>query len=131
MDFDKLIIKRTKNTNFMAKAIKTKVDYQVNELVTNLSEAATTTSEQKRDFYTTRALYNAKRLSTILSKAKVGAMMLILGLGMTACGNGKTSEVASDSTAVVVDSTATIPADSTATAVEPTSTEVTTSNEVK
>lgn len=96
----------------MAKAIKTKVDYQVTELVNNLSEAATSTSEQKRDFYTTRALYNAKRLSTILGKAKVGAMALIVAFGMTACGNA-TSEKTADSTAVVTDSTATITADST------------------
>lgn len=96
----------------MAKAIKTKVDYQVNELVNNLNEAATTTSEQKRDFYTTRALYNAKRLSTILGKAKVGAMALIVALGMTACGSSATSEVKADSTAVATDS-ATITTDST------------------
>ena len=107
----------------MAKAIKTKVDYQVTELVNNLSEAATSTSEQKRDFYTTRALYNAKRLSTILGKAKVGAMAVILTLGMTACGNA-TSEKTADSTAVVTDSTASITADSTATAVDSTSKEV-------
>jgi len=44
----------------MAKIISTKVNYQVTELVNNLNEAATTQSEQKRDFYTTRALYNAK-----------------------------------------------------------------------
>jgi hypothetical protein len=49
----------------MAKKIATKVNYQVTELVNNLNEAATTQSEQKRDFFTTRALYNAKRLSTI------------------------------------------------------------------
>jgi hypothetical protein len=96
----------------MAKAIKTKVDYQVNELVNNLNEAATTTSEQKRDFYTTRALYNAKRLSTILGKAKVGAMALIVALGMTACGSSATSEAKVDSTAVATDS-ATITADTT------------------
>ncbi len=52
----------------MAKTIKSKVDYQVTELVNNLNEAATTISEQKRDFYTTKALYNAKRLSSILNK---------------------------------------------------------------
>lgn len=96
----------------MAKAIKTKVDYQVTELVNNLNEAATTTSEQKRDFYTTRALYNAKRLSTILGKAKVGAMALIVAVGMTACGSA-TSENTADSTAVKADSTATITTDST------------------
>jgi acyl-coenzyme A synthetase/AMP-(fatty) acid ligase len=88
----------------MAKKIATKVNYQVTELVNNLNEAATTQSEQKRDFYTTRALYNAKRLSTILSTAKVGAMALILSVGMVACGTAST-EVKADSTVVVSDST--------------------------
>jgi hypothetical protein len=99
----------------MAKKIATKVNYQVTELVNNLNEAATTTSEQKRDFYTTRALYNAKRLSTFLSNAKVGAMALILSVGMVACGQS-TTEATTDSTAVVVDSTVVI-ADTTATPV--------------
>jgi hypothetical protein len=95
----------------MAKKISTKVNYQVTELVNNLNEAATTQSEQKRDFFTTKALYNAKRLSTILSNAKVGAMMLILALGMSACGTSttpKTEEVKADTAkAVVADTTAT------------------------
>jgi hypothetical protein len=102
----------------MAKKIATKVNYQVTELVNNLNEAATTQSEQKRDFYTTRALYNAKRLSTILAGAKVGAMALILSIGMVACGGASTevkadstsvdsSVVTTDTTAVVVDTTAT------------------------
>ena len=91
----------------MAKKIATKVNYQVTELVNNLNEAANTQSEQKRDFYTTRALYNAKRLSTILSTAKVGAMSLVLAIGMAACGSPKTEAVATDSTVVSVDSTAT------------------------
>ena len=97
----------------MAKKISTKVNYQVTELVNNLNEAATTQSEQKRDFFTTKALYNAKRLSSILSTAKVGAMTLILALGMASCGSAST-EVKSDSTAV--DSTAVV-ADTTATQV--------------
>jgi hypothetical protein len=88
----------------MAKTIKSKVDYQVTELVNNLNEAATTQSEQKRDFYTTRALYNAKRLSTIVSKAKIGAMALVLTVGMVACGSPKSEATATDSTAVAVDS---------------------------
>jgi hypothetical protein len=100
----------------MAKKIATKVNYQVTELVNNLNEAATTQSEQKRDFYTTRALYNAKRLSTILAGAKVGAMALIIAIGMTACGSSATPATANDSTAVKTDS-ATISADSTATPV--------------
>ena len=103
----------------MAKKIATKVNYQVTELVNNLNEAATTISEQKRDFYTTKALYNAKRLSAILNKAKVGAMALVLTLGMVACGTASTevktdsAVVAPDSTAV--DTTATPVADTTAT----------------
>ena len=83
----------------MAKKISTKVNYQVTELVNNLNEAATTQSEQKRDFFTTKALYNAKRLSSILSTAKVGAMTLILALGMASCGSAATTEVKADSTA--------------------------------
>jgi hypothetical protein len=103
MEFEQLIIKG-KQKNNMAKKIATKVNYQVTELVNNLNEAATTISEQKRDFYTTKALYNAKRLSSILNKAKVGAMALVLTLGMVACGTAST-EVKADSTAVVSDST--------------------------
>ena len=105
----------------MAKKIATKVNYQVTELVNNLNEAATTQSEQKRDFFTTRALYNAKRLSTILSTAKVGAMALILSVGMVACGTASTSEVKADSTAVdstKVDSAVVAPVADTATAVK-------------
>ena len=91
----------------MGKKISTKVNYQVTELVNNLNEASTTMSEQKRDFYTTKALYNAKRLSSILNKAKVGAMSLVLVLGLASCGSAST-EVKTDSTSVVVsDSTTT------------------------
>jgi hypothetical protein len=85
----------------MAKKIATKVNYQVTELVNNLNEASTTMSEQKRDFYTTKALYNAKRLSSILNKAKVGAMSLVLVIGLASCGSAST-ETTTDSTAVVV-----------------------------
>ena len=97
----------------MAKKISTKVNYQVTELVNNLNEAATTQSEQKRDFFTTRALYNAKRLSTILNKAKVGAMAVIVMVAMASCGSAST-EVKADSTAVSVDTTTAV-ADTTAT----------------
>ena len=92
----------------MAKKIATKVNYQVTELVNNLNEAATTQSEQKRDFFTTKALYNAKRLSTILSNAKVGAMALIIAVGSASCGSNNTAAInVADSTAVKADSTVT------------------------
>ena len=93
----------------MAKKIATKVNYQVTELVNNLNEATTTISEQKRDFYTTKALYNAKRLSSILNKAKVGAMAVVLTIGMVACGSPVSSDAtATDSTAVVLTDSASI-----------------------
>jgi hypothetical protein len=96
----------------MAKKIATKVNYQVTELVNNLNEAATTISEQKRDFYTTKALYNAKRLSSILNKAKVGAMAVVLTIGMVACGTQST-EVKADSTATPTADTTAVVADTT------------------
>jgi hypothetical protein len=98
----------------MAKKISTKVNYQVTELVNNLNEAATTTSEQKRDFFTTKALYNAKRLSTILNKAKVGAMAIAITFGMVACGSAS-NEVKADSTAAVAVDTTAVAVDTTAT----------------
>ena len=91
----------------MAKTIKSKVEYQVTELTNNLNHAATATSDQKRDFYTTRAMYNAKRLTSILNKAKVGAMALILSMSIVACGGNATTEAtANDSTVVKADTTA-------------------------
>jgi hypothetical protein len=101
----------------MAKTIKSKVDYQVTELVNNLNEAATATSEQKRDFFTTRALYNAKRLSTFVSKAKIGAMALILSMSFMACaGSGEQSTKDSVASDVVVDTVVSVPVDTTVSA---------------
>jgi len=57
----------------MARTIKSKFEYQVQELVANLTEANSTSSSQKRDFYTSRALYNAKRLAEMTERAKIGA----------------------------------------------------------
>lgn len=57
----------------MARTIKSKFEYQVQELVANLTEANSTSSSQKRDFYTSRALYNANRLAEMTERAKIGA----------------------------------------------------------
>jgi hypothetical protein len=57
----------------MAKTIKSKFEYQVQELVSNLTEANSTNSNQKRDYFTSRALYNAKRLAEMTERAKIGA----------------------------------------------------------
>lgn len=89
----------------MAKTIKSKVEYQVTELVSNLNEAAASTSEQKRDYFTTRAMYNAKRLSTMVRNAKIGAMVVALTFGMVACGGSTSGETPVTDTAVVSDTT--------------------------
>ena len=90
----------------MAKQIKTRVNYQVTELVSNLNEAATAQSEQKRDFFTTRELYNAKRLESLVRGAKIGAMALVIACGMVACNGGaSTTPTTTDSTCVKCDST--------------------------
>lgn len=57
----------------MGKTIKSKFEYQVQELVSNLTEANSTNSNQKRDYFTSRALYNAKRLAEMVERAKIGA----------------------------------------------------------
>jgi hypothetical protein len=57
----------------MARTIKSKFEYQVQELVSNLTEANSTTSNQKRDYFTSRALYNAKRLAEMVERSKIGA----------------------------------------------------------
>lgn len=107
----------------MAKQIKTRVNYQVTELVNNLNEAATAQSEQKRDFHTTRALYNAKRLERLLNAAKIGAMALVMAVGMVACSGGSTSTTpATDSTAVKVDTAKTATVDTAAVKTESTTT---------
>jgi len=105
---------QTNKTAIMAKKIKSRVEYQVQELVNNLTEANTTQSEQKRDFFTSKALYNAKRLTTLVSNAKIGALTVLLAFGMVACGSPKSEAVATDSTAVAVDSTTTAPTADTA-----------------
>lgn len=96
----------------MAKTIKSRVEYQVSELVNNLNEVISAQSEQKRDFHTSRAMYNAKRLSTFVSKAKIGAMALVISLSVVACGGSASSEATTtdstlvDSSVVVEDTTA-------------------------
>jgi hypothetical protein len=49
-------------------------------------------------------LYNAKRLSTIVNRAKIGAAMLALTFSLVACGsNASTETIATDNTEVVAD----------------------------
>jgi hypothetical protein len=55
------------------KTVKSKVEHQITELVSNLNGATMTTSAQKRDFFTSRALYYAKRLNETVSNAKITA----------------------------------------------------------
>jgi len=111
---------QTNKTAIMAKKIKSRLEYQVQELVNNLTEANTTQSEQKRDFFTSKALYNAKRLTTLVSNAKIGALTILMGVMIASCGVGTSTEQAADSTkvdsaVVSTDSTTAPVADTTAT----------------
>ena len=111
--YNKQTINFKTKTAIMAKKIKSRVEYQVTELVNNLTEANTTQSEQKRDFYTSKALYNAKRLSTLVSNAKIGALTVLLAVGLASCGTASNEAPKSDSAAVTTDSTTAV-ADTTA-----------------
>lgn len=57
----------------MARTIKSRVSYQITQLTENLTQAQSTTSNQKRDFHTSQAMYNAKRLAELVNDAKIGA----------------------------------------------------------
>ena len=57
----------------MARTIKSKVSYQVTQLTDNLSKATSASSSQTRDFFTSKAMYNAKRLTELVENAKIGA----------------------------------------------------------
>jgi hypothetical protein len=60
-------------------------------------------------------LYNAKRLTTLVSNAKIGALTILMGVMLASCGGNAASDstkvdsavVAQDTTAVIADSTAT------------------------
>lgn len=55
------------------KTVKSRVEHQVTELVSNMNGAITTSSEQKRDYFTAKAMYYAQRLNKTLSNAKITA----------------------------------------------------------
>jgi hypothetical protein len=57
----------------MARTIKSRVSYQITQLTENLTQAQSTQSNQKRDFHTSQAMYNAKRLAELVNDAKIGA----------------------------------------------------------
>ena len=53
--------------------LKSKFEFITNQLTEALTNANTTTSEQKRTYYTSRALYYSNRLNSIVSRAKITA----------------------------------------------------------
>ena len=55
------------------KTVKARVDFQVKELVSNLSDANTAKSDQKKAYFTSKAMYNASRLSTLIGNATISA----------------------------------------------------------
>ena len=53
--------------------LKSKFEFITNQLTEALTNANTTNSEQKRTYYTSRALYYSQRLSQLASRAKITA----------------------------------------------------------
>ena len=53
--------------------LKSKVEFFTTQLNEALTIANTTKSEQKKAYYTSRALYYSNRLNSIISRAKITA----------------------------------------------------------
>ena len=53
--------------------LKSKFEFISNQLNEALTSANTTTSEQKKAYYLSRALYYSQRLSTLAQRAKISA----------------------------------------------------------
>ena len=53
--------------------LKSKFEFIANQLNEALTNANTTTSEQKRTYFISRAMYYSQRLSQLASRAKISA----------------------------------------------------------
>ena len=53
--------------------LKSKIEFFSTQLNEALTTANTTTSEQKRTYFTSRAMYYAQRLNALISRAKISA----------------------------------------------------------
>ncbi len=53
--------------------LKSKIEFFSTQLNEALTIANTTTSEQKRTYYTSRAMYYSQRISQLVSRAKISA----------------------------------------------------------
>ena len=53
--------------------LKSKFEFIANQLNEAITNANTTTSEQKKAFYLSRALYYSQRLNTLAKRAKITA----------------------------------------------------------
>jgi hypothetical protein len=53
--------------------LKSKIEFFSTQLNEALTIANTTTSEQKRTYYTSRAMYYSQRISQLVGRAKISA----------------------------------------------------------
>lgn len=79
------------------KTIKSRVEFQINKLVEEIGTANTTSSEQERSYFTSKAMYRADRIAQLLRRASIGAVVVFF---MAACTGAKPDASASDSTVV-------------------------------
>lgn len=92
------------------KTVKARAEYQVTELVNNLNQAATTQSEQKRDYFTAKAMYYAQRLNKTLNGARITATCVAVALcfSLASCGSSASTEAPATSTDAATVSTPTV-----------------------
>jgi len=62
---------KTENTSMTT--LKSKIEFFSTQLNEALTIANTTTSEQKRTYYTSRAMYYSQRISQLVGRAKISA----------------------------------------------------------
>jgi hypothetical protein len=60
------------------KTIKSRAEFQINKLVEEIGAANVASSEQQRSYLTSRAIYRADRIASLLRRASITAMVVFL-----------------------------------------------------
>lgn len=85
---------------YCMKTIKSRAEFQINKLVEEIGAANVAVSEQERSYLTSRAIYRADRIASLLRRASITAMIAVV---MMACSSAPKTESAVDSTVIASD----------------------------
>jgi hypothetical protein len=67
------------------KTIKSRAEFQINKLVEEIGAANVASSEQQRSYLTSRAIYRADRIASLLRRASITAVVVFLMVSMVSC----------------------------------------------